>query len=135
MRGALGFFSRGAFDRLGCRYDSVRSMSCAARLWYKAQSMTRRGLTATILAILAVQMLGGMVLASDCLEPCPDDANGTGCPPICALCTSCTHAQTAIVQRSSAGIPLMAMRGFLAQPTASVSSQIADDIFHVPLLG
>jgi len=97
--------------------------------------MTRRGLCLTLLVIFAVQLLGGMALASACPEPCFDDADGTGCPPICALCTSCTHAQTGIVQHSASGMPVMSMHRFVAQQSASPSSQLADDILHVPLLG
>jgi len=97
--------------------------------------MSRRGLTVTLLAILAVQLLGGMALASACPEPCPDDTEDTGCPPVCALCTSCTHAQTAIVQHASARMPLMATQRVVPQQAASTSSPRTDDIFHVPLPG
>lgn len=97
--------------------------------------MARRRLSATLLILVAVQLLGGMAFASVCPEPCPDDAQGTGCPPICALCTSCTHGQTAIVQDSAAGAPLMTARPFAPQQRFSTSSQLADDILHVPLPG
>jgi hypothetical protein len=104
-------------------------------MWYKARPMARRGLSATLLVILAVQLFGVLAFASVCPEPCPDDAQGTRCPPICALCTTCTHAQPALVQRSAAGAPLISTRHFVPQQRLSISSQLADDIFHVPLLG
>lgn len=97
--------------------------------------MSRRALALTLLALLAVQLLGGMVFAAECPEPCPDDTETTSCPPVCTICTSCTHAQTAIVQDASDGTLLMAARPFGPQEAASVSSPVADDIFHVPLLG
>lgn len=96
--------------------------------------MVRRGLCLTLLLIFAAQLLGGMVVASVCQNPCPDDA-GSGCPPICALCTICTHAQTGLVQHSVSGKPLMSTHRFVPQQAASASSQLADDIFHVPLPG
>jgi hypothetical protein len=107
----------------------------AGRMWYKLRPMPRRKVSVTLLAILAVQMLGGMVFASVCLEPCPDDTEETTCPPVCTLCTSCTHAQTAIVQDSSAGTPLLSAGRFLPQHLAAISSHLTDDIFHVPLPG
>jgi len=104
-------------------------------MWYKARPMARRGLSATLLVILAMHLLGGLAFTSVCPAPCPDDARGTGCPPICALCTTCTHTHPAIVQRPVAGAPLISTRHFLPQQRLSISSQLADDIFHVPLLG
>lgn len=95
----------------------------------------RRALFATLLVILAVQLLGGMAFASVCPEPCADDAPGAGCPPICALCTSCTHAQTAIVPHALNGAPLIASQQFLHPQVPAVPSQRAHDIFHVPLPG
>ena len=97
--------------------------------------MARRGLSATLLVILAMHLLGVLTFASVCPQPCPDDVRGTGCPPICALCTTCTHPQPAIVQRPVASGPLMSTRHFLPQQRPSISSQLAADIFHVPLLG
>ncbi len=104
-------------------------------MWYKARPMVRRGVSLTILALIAVQLLGTMAVASVCLEPCPDDTEGTSCPPICSLCTSCTHAQTAIVQQAAIGEPLLTARDLAIPQAYSPSSQLADDIFHVPLLG
>jgi hypothetical protein len=95
----------------------------------------RRGLCVMLLVVVAVQLLGAMAFASVCSEPCPDDTEDTSCPPVCALCTSCTHAQTAIVQHSANGVPLMAAHRFVAQHPALPSSPLADDIFHVPLFG
>jgi hypothetical protein len=104
-------------------------------MWYKFWTMSRRGLSVTLLVLIAVQLLGSMALTSVCLEPCPDDTENTSCPPVCALCTSCTHAQTAIVQHAVSGVPLMSLHRFVPQPPASSSSQLAADIFHVPLPG
>jgi hypothetical protein len=104
-------------------------------MWYKARPMARRGLSATLLVVLAVQLLGVPAFAPVCPEPCADDAPGTGCPPICALCTSCTHTQPAIVQRPAAGAPLTSTRRFVTQQRPAISSQLTNDIFHVPLLG
>jgi hypothetical protein len=104
-------------------------------MWYKRRLTMRRKVSMMLLAMIALQLLGGMWFASDCLEPCPDDTDGTSCPPVCALCTSCTHAQTAIVQHAANGIPLMATHEFLPEPLARASSRFADDILHVPLLG
>lgn len=97
--------------------------------------MLRRALTLTLLAVLAVQFLGAIALTSICVEPCPDDTEETSCPPVCALCTSCTHSQTAIVQHGAKSAPLMALLPFATQQTVASSSALADDIFHVPLLG
>ena len=94
-----------------------------------------RGLTAILLVVLAVQLLGTMAFASICPDPCPDDAEDTSCPPVCTLCTGCTHAQTAIVQHAASGVPLMSPQAFVAQQAASTSSKLAADIFHVPLAG
>jgi len=102
-------------------------------LWYNSRPMSRRSLSFTLLVLIAVQLLGGMVFASACPEPCPDDTEETSCPPVCTVCTSCTHAQTAIVQHASAGMPLIGTRPFVAQEPASTSFPFADDIFHVPL--
>lgn len=88
-----------------------------------------------LLAVLVAPLAGAIVLTSICVEPCPDDTEETSCPPVCALCTSCTHAQTAIVQHASNDVPLKALRPFAAQHPAAASSPIADDIFHVPLPG
>lgn len=89
----------------------------------------------TLLVLIAVQLLGAMAFASVCVEPCPDDTEDSSCPPVCALCTSCTHAQTAIVQHAASGLPLVAAHRFVPQPAAAASSRLAADIFHVPLPG
>jgi hypothetical protein len=104
-------------------------------MWYNARPMARRGLSATLLVILAVQLLGVLAFASVCPEPCPDDARGTGCPPICALCTRCTHTQPAIVQRPAASAPLTSTRHFVPRQRLAISSQLTNDILHVPLPG
>lgn len=104
-------------------------------MWYNARPMLRRNVSVALLAIVALQLLGGAAFASVCPEPCPDDAEGTGCPPLCALCTSCTHAQTAIVQDWTNGLPFLSAARFLPPQPGSTSQQLADDIFHVPLPG
>jgi hypothetical protein len=97
--------------------------------------MLRRGLAVTFLALIAVQLLGGVVLAPVCLEACPDDTETTSCPPVCALCTSCTHAQQAIVRHSETSAPLSIEHDIVPQQHASITSSFADEIFHVPLFG
>jgi hypothetical protein len=97
--------------------------------------MPRRKLSVTLLVLIAVQLLGGMALGSVCMEPCPDDAGGTSCPPVCALCTNCTHAQTAILQHAPTDLPLISTARFVPQQPAATSSALEDDIFHVPLRG
>ena len=97
--------------------------------------MMRRRLCVALLAILAVQMIGGMAPAPVCPDPCPDDDDGAGCPPVCALCTSCTHALTGIVQDSASGLPSMSTQRFVPRQPAAASSQPAGEIFHVPLGG
>jgi len=42
-------------------------------MWYNSRLMHRRGLSVTLLVILALQLLGSMAFASVCPEPCPDD--------------------------------------------------------------
>jgi hypothetical protein len=104
-------------------------------MWYNPRPMLRRNVLVMLLGVIALQLLSGVAFASVCLEPCPDDTEETSCPPVCALCTSCTHGQTAIVQHSSDSTPLMAMLPFVSQQPLSAFSALADDIFHVPLLG
>ncbi len=94
-----------------------------------------RKVSMTLLALIALQLLGGMAFASVCPEPCPDDTEETSCPPVCAVCTSCTHAQTAIVQHAANGVPLMSTHRFVPQRVAFPLSRLTADIFHVPLLG
>lgn len=97
--------------------------------------MLRRGLSVTLLVIVAVQLLGPVAFAAVCFEPCPDDTEDTSCPPVCALCTSCTHAQQAIVQHSGSNAPHLIAQHDVSQPRFATSSQLPADIFHVPLLG
>ena len=104
-------------------------------MWYKTRPMPRRALSMTLLAILAVQLLGAVAFASVCFEPCPDDDEGQTCPPVCTLCTSCTRAQQAILDSTVLGAPEGAPQSVLPfQLTASPTTR-EDDIFHVPLLG
>jgi hypothetical protein len=104
-------------------------------MWYNSRTMRRRGFSMTLLVLFAVQLLGSMAFASVCLEPCPDDTEETSCPPACALCTSCTHSQTAIVQDGASGLPRVSTHRFVRSPAASPASHLAADIFHVPLAG
>lgn len=97
--------------------------------------MARRAVIATLLVIIAAQLAGGMLLSAVCLEPCPDDAPGKSCPPVCSFCTSCMHAQHAIVQHSSVGVLLTARQHFVSPQLPAVPAQLTHDIFHVPLLG
>lgn len=107
----------------------------APRMWYKSRRMTRRNVVVMLLILVAVQLLGTMAFASECQEPCPDDTETSSCPPVCALCTSCTHAQTGIVQQAVASVPGLNNHRLLAWDHSPVPSHRAADIFHVPLLG
>jgi hypothetical protein len=82
-----------------------------------------------------VQLVGGFAIAAGCPDPCPDDADGAGCAPICALCPACTHAQSGIVERPVSAAPMASMYAFVSVAVAWPSSRIAADIFHVPLPG
>jgi len=113
----------------------VRYVTFDQRHVVQTRRMNRRRWSALLLIILAAQLVGGMVWASACPEPCPDDTSTTSCPPICTSCATCTHAQTAIVQLATDGTPLMDAREFVAQSAPSFTSQRSADIFHVPLLG
>lgn len=97
--------------------------------------MLRRTLSLTLLAIIALPLIGGMAFAFVSLDPCPDDTAGADCPPICALCTTCTHAQPAIVHHAAcSAIPKSSQR-IITERSQSASSQGGADIFHVPLPG
>lgn len=104
-------------------------------MWYNARRMSRRRLSLALVAILAVQLLGGVALAAVGVEPCPDDSEDASCPPICALCTTCTHAQQAIVRHAASATPRVAAERYLPDAPQAAPSQLAADIFHVPLPG
>jgi hypothetical protein len=104
-------------------------------MWYNSRPMLRRGLTVTLLAIIAVQLLGTMAFASVCFEPCPDDGDGQTCPPVCTLCTSCTRAQQAILDSTVIGAPEGSAQSVLPFQLSASPTTGEDDIFHVPLLG
>lgn len=105
------------------------------RMWYNRVEMARHGVIATLLVIIAVQLLGGILFATVCVEPCPDDGPGRTCPPVCSLCMSCTHAQQAIVRNTMTPATIVATpRVFGVRPVPAPSQPTAD-IFHVPLLG
>ena len=119
---------------------AYESGSCGYRtpnrqVWYKLGPMFRRRLIVTLLVILSVQMLGMVIFASSCPEPCPDDTENASCPPACTLCSICTHGQRAIVEQSSGGPPVVAAQQLLPSPSLATSSPVAADIFHVPLFG
>lgn len=104
-------------------------------MWYKSRRMTRRNVVVMLLLLIAVQLLGTMAFASECQEPCPDDTETSSCPPVCALCTSCTHAQTGVVRQAVASVPGLTVQHLSAQNHSFTPSRVAADIFHVPLLG
>jgi hypothetical protein len=98
--------------------------------------MARRGTIALLVLLVVTQVAAGMVLASVCNEPCPDDNGQRGCPPLCSFCTTCVHAQQAVVQgpvRAPAPAPMA--HNLFAAPQTAASSQLAADIFHIPLPG
>lgn len=103
-------------------------------MWYKLRPVLRRKLSLTLLAIIAVQLLGLVAFASVCFEPCPDDSDDSSCPPVCATCTSCTHSRQAIV-RAADGFPIVSAAHAFHSRVAAPPSLIAADIFHVPLPG
>ena len=105
------------------------------RVWYKARCMSRRGCSLALLAILALQLVGGIALATVCLDPCPDDDAGRSCPPTCALCTTCTHAQPALLHDVSASVPSLPAARVVATERWAETSEHSSDIFHVPLAG
>lgn len=104
-------------------------------MWYNSRPMLRRALTLTFFAVVVLQLVGGMALASACFEPCPDDSEQSSCPPTCAVCTTCTHAQPAIVQQTGIGGALSGACDRVPHAPPSVPAQVPDDIFHVPLRG
>lgn len=104
-------------------------------MWYNTRPMSRRGLTVTLLVVLAVQLLGAIAFASVCFEPCPDDRDGGTCPPVCTLCTSCTRAQQAIVAATVLGAPEVSRQELLPFQLSASPATHEEDIFHVPLLG
>lgn len=99
--------------------------------------MPRRGLALALLALLAVPLVGSIAYASVCLVPCPEEEEraeaDAECPPVCALCTSCTPVQVTIAAVGSAGAPLVAAHDLLDVPPLDASDDPAGDIFHVPL--
>lgn len=120
--------------------DSARNKrpdgrGCHVAMWYNSRLMAGRNTALLLLVVLAAQMAGTMAFASVCLEPCPDDVEGANCPPVCSLCTSCTHAQIAVVGVAVASILFRPTLHFLPQERAFATSHLAADIFHIPLLG
>lgn len=103
-------------------------------MWYKSGEMVRRG-ALTMLVFVLVLQLAGLASASACIEPCPDDGAGTTCPPVCSLCTTCTHAQQAIVRLTTPTVFLATAPLVGSLEPAQEPSSIAFDVFHIPLLG
>ena len=99
--------------------------------------MLRRGLVATLLVVVVAQIAAGMLFATVCNEPCPDDDGQRSCPPVCSSCTMCTHAQQAMVQTPPPGAatPLPVIANVPAIHRLAATSQHTDEIFHVPLPG
>ena len=99
----------------------------------QTRPMFRRPISIALLAILALQLLGGIAAAAVCVETCADAAESASCAPACVDCTTCAHTQQAIVQN---GVPVaphqIAPHAFQALARGT-SSPLADDIFHVPL--
>jgi hypothetical protein len=106
-------------------------------MWYNQRGMIRRSIITTLLVIVVAQIAAGMLFATVCNEPCPDDNGQRACPPLCSFCTTCTHAQQAIVQTRAAGavMPLPVIASVSTAHRVGATSQRADEIFHVPLLG
>ena len=107
----------------------------SVRMWYNRAGMARHGVIATLLVIVALQLMGGILFATVCVEPCPDDGPARTCPPICALCASCTHAQQAIVRNTMTLAAIVVTPHVFGVRPVPAPSQPAADIFHVPLLG
>ena len=104
-------------------------------MWYNLRRMPRRRVVLTLLLIFVAQLTATVAFSSVCLEPCPDDTEGSTCPPVCSLCTSCRHAQQAIVDTAVVTAPaLRTLHAYAAQALAA-PAHLADDVFHVPLLG
>jgi hypothetical protein len=97
--------------------------------------MARPIVIATLLVIIAVQLMGGILFATVCVERCPDDGPGRTCPPVCALCAGCTHALQAIVRSPMMNAALVATPHTFTVRPLPAPSHAAADIFHVPLLG
>ena len=111
------------------------SRSYRLPMWYNLPRMSRRSVVLALLVIIAAQLTATVTFASVCFEPCPDDTEGTTCPPVCSLCSSCTHAQQAIVRSDATAAPTVTAPNPYAPQVLSGLLHLADDIFHVPLLG
>ena len=97
--------------------------------------MRRRRLVLTLLPILLLQMLAGFASAAVCVDPCPEEEETQeSCPPVCALCASCAHAQLVVPDRAR-DTAFLRLGRCSADLRVVPSSHPADDIFHVPLLG
>jgi len=99
--------------------------------------MVRRSIVAMVLVVVVAQIAAGMIFATVCNEPCPDENGSNTCPPICSFCATCVHAQPAVVQTPTAGTatPLPVIASVFTLHRLGTTCQCADDIFHVPLLG
>lgn len=115
--------------------ESGQTGSSPSGMWYNLPGMGRRCVVATLLVVFGAQLLAGLVFASVCLEPCPDDGDERTCPPVCSLCIRCTHAQQAIVSTEGAATSLVDRPHLTAPLQLSGPSKLPADIFHVPLFG
>jgi hypothetical protein len=102
-------------------------------MWYNSRPMLRRGLTVTVLALVALQLATSIAFAPICTEPCADDEDDQRCPAECVACVVCTHAQQGLTLADGTTGP-----GNVAQLTFHTRRrgsppQRAADIFHVPL--
>jgi hypothetical protein len=97
--------------------------------------MPRRALSWTLLALVALQLLGSMAFAAVCFEPCPDDTGESSCPPVCTTCATCAHSRQAILQGAFDGVAFDRAPHAFPPQVLSASTPPASDIFHVPLHG
>ncbi|MHB0969031.1 MAG: hypothetical protein ACYC7A_14165 [Thermoanaerobaculia bacterium] len=104
-------------------------------MWYNTRPMTGRALAFVLLALVAFQLAGGIAAPAVCAEPCPDDDDGSNCPPVCSLCSRCTHAQIAIAHPGIQHSPLSVDEPVVPQATISFTSNATGEIFHVPISG
>lgn len=102
-------------------------------MWKDCQRARRR-IGFALLLIFCAQLVGTIACASVCLEPCPDESAAGSCPPVCSLCTLCTHTQQAIIQATGNAVSFVSTPHVFTQGVAA-PSQLSADIFHVPLLG
>lgn len=95
--------------------------------------MVRRILSLVLLLILLAPIAGAVSVAFECDEPCADDSGDGECPPVCTVCTACTHGQKAVVGNSAAKAPPSSFH-LVAPSSAHVEgSPFIADVFHIPI--